>query len=91
MRRGCKQAYIFNLCVSPAFRRQGIASMLLDRAPDFAVQSEVREWFLHVDYGNDAAERLYRENGYSFEEDEEGKWTYIAGTRPRQLMKKRIK
>ena len=91
VRRGCKQAYIFNLCVSPAFRRQGIASMLLDRAHDFAVKKEVRECFLHVDYGNDAAERLYRENGYSFEEDEEGKWTYIAGTRPRQLMKKRIK
>ena len=90
VKRDCKQAYIFNLCVSPAFRRQGIASMLLDRAHEIAIKKDIEECFLHVDFGNDAAEKLYEENGYAFEEDEEGKWTYIAGSRPRQLMKKAV-
>ena len=90
LNRGCKQAYIFNLCVSPAFRRQGIATMLLDRAHEIANERLVPECFLHVDFGNDAAEKLYEENGCVFEDDEEGKWSYIAGSRPRQLMKKRL-
>jgi len=88
--RDCKQAYIFNLCVSPVFRRQGIATMLLDRAQEIATKKGVKECFLHVDFGNDAAEKLYAENGYVLEEDEEGKWRYIAGSRKRQLMRKRI-
>jgi ribosomal protein S18 acetylase RimI-like enzyme len=90
LNRGIKQAYIFNLCVSPVFRRQGIATMLLDRAQEIATKKGVKECFLHVDFGNDAAEKLYRENGYALEDDEEGKWRYIAGTRKRQLMRKRI-
>jgi len=88
--RDCKQAYIFNLCVSPAFRRQGIATMLLERAQDIAAKKGVKECFLHVDFGNDAAEKLYEDNGYIMEEDEEGKWTYIAGSRKRQLMSKKL-
>uniref|UniRef100_A0A7S2SXU5 N-acetyltransferase domain-containing protein n=1 Tax=Chloropicon primus TaxID=1764295 RepID=A0A7S2SXU5_9CHLO len=91
VQRDCKQAYIFNLCVSPAFRRQGVASMLLDRAHEIATKKQIQECFLHVDFGNDAAEKLYKENGYTFEEDEEGKWNYIAGSRPRQLMRKAIR
>jgi len=90
LNRDIKQAYIFNLCVSPVFRRQGIATMLLDRAQEIATKKGVKECFLHVDFGNDAAEKLYRENGYALEDDEEGKWRYIAGTRKRQLMRKRI-
>ena len=83
-----ESCYIFNLCVSPAFRRQGVASLLLDQAHAIAIKKKVKESFLHVDFGNDAAERLYQNSGYDHVANGGKAWSYIAGSRPRQLMKK---
>ncbi len=81
------ECYIFNLCVDRRYRRQGIARKLLAEAEGIARRRKCEEAFLHVDFGNDAAEKLYSSIGYSFVEDEEGKWRYIAGARKRKLFR----
>lgn len=87
----CHDAYIFNLCVSPAYRRQGVATELLARAHDIAERKGISKCFLHVDFGNDAAQKLYEANGYVMQPDEESaKWSYIAGPRKRQIMRLKL-
>ena len=58
------EAYVERLVVSPAFRRQGIARLLLTAAEDLARESGKESVGLHVSGNNLAALRLYEAEGY---------------------------
>ncbi len=58
------EAYVERLVVSPAFRRRGIAKLLLAAAEDLARESGKETVGLHVSGNNLAALRLYEAEGY---------------------------
>jgi len=58
------EAYVERLVVSPAFRRQGIARLLLAAAEDLARESGKETVGLHVSGNNLTARRLYEAEGY---------------------------
>jgi ribosomal protein S18 acetylase RimI-like enzyme len=58
------EAYVERLVVSPAFRRRGIARLLLAAAEDLARESGKETVGLHVSGNNLAAQRLYEAEGY---------------------------
>jgi ribosomal protein S18 acetylase RimI-like enzyme len=58
------EAYVERLVVSPAFRRRGIARLLLAAAEDLARESGKETVGLHVSGNNLAALRLYEAEGY---------------------------
>ena len=59
------EAYVERLVVSPAFRRQGIARLLLAAAEDLARESGKETVGLHVSGGNLPALKLYEAYGYA--------------------------
>ncbi|MCI6159838.1 MAG: GNAT family N-acetyltransferase [Prevotellaceae bacterium] len=58
------ELYIDSLAVLPAYRRQGIATLLLNATPKRAVRMGIGRVGLLVDGGNPSAERLYRAVGF---------------------------
>ena len=58
------EAYVERLVVSPAFRRRGIARLLLAAAEDLARKSGKETVGLHVSGNNLPALRLYENEGY---------------------------
>lgn len=56
--------HITSLAVEPGFRRQGIASALLEQVEDLARRSGVGHLELEVSLVNREAMRLYEERGY---------------------------
>ena len=58
------EAYVERLVVSPAFRRRGIARLLLAAAEDLARETGKETVGLHVGGNNLAALRLYEAEGY---------------------------
>ncbi len=66
-----EEAQICNIAVFPEFRRQGIATRLLQTVEDFAKVQGCERCELEVNTANTAAVELYKKCGYD-----------IAGTRP---------
>lgn len=58
------EAYVERLVVSPSFRRQGIARLLLTAAEDLARETGKESVGLHVSGSNLTALRLYEAEGY---------------------------
>ncbi len=58
------ELHILNLATAPAFRRRGIAGMLLGRALDQGSQPGLEKAFLEVRVSNEAALALYRRLGF---------------------------
>ncbi len=58
------EAYVERLVVSPAFRRRGIARLLLTAAEDLARETGKETVGLHVSGNNLSALRLYEAEGY---------------------------
>jgi ribosomal protein S18 acetylase RimI-like enzyme len=58
------EAYVERLVVSPSFRRQGIARLLLTAAEDLARETGKESVGLHVSGNNLTALRLYEAEGY---------------------------
>lgn len=56
---------ILNLAVHPDFRKQGLASRLLERAFEVCVKMNVAKSFLDVKVSNVAAIGLYKKFGYT--------------------------
>lgn len=78
---GAGELYIDSLAVLPTFRRQGIATALLQAAVKKAEDLGMPAGLL-VDAGNPKAERLYKEVGFKFVND-----TAWAGHPMRHLQK----
>lgn len=60
-----EQADIITLCVLPPWRRGGIARKLLQAAIGKAKELGVKQMFLDVEDGNEAAFELYRQAGFT--------------------------
>lgn len=55
---------VARIAVSPDFRRQGVAEMLLDTVISDGEESEVSVWYLEVRESNIAARKLYKKKGF---------------------------
>jgi len=62
---GGGDAHVLNIVVDPAFRRQGIARLLLDALVDEARVRGADQLFLEVRAGNEPALTLYRDIGFA--------------------------
>lgn len=58
------EAHVLNLCVDPAFRRQGVARLLLERMLTEARQGGARVIMLEVRPTNSGARALYTDYGF---------------------------
>lgn len=59
-----KRAYISNLAIEPAYRRQGVAQQLLHTSEKIAISWGFQRVYLHVMADNEAARALYERAGY---------------------------
>jgi len=60
-----KKTWILNdLYVDATARKQGVGEMLLQKAKDYAVETEAKSISLSTAPDNHAAQRLYEKNGY---------------------------
>lgn len=82
---GSQYPYLANLAVSPAYRRRGLASQLLQYCEPTVKQWGYREIYLHVLENNERAIALYRSCGYRLHSTEAhlGSWLW---SRPRRLL-----
>ena len=60
-----RRAIVHHLCIDPDFRRQGVASMLVQRAEEALRKEGVTKVFGLVFKDNDAANGFWEEQGYS--------------------------
>ena len=58
------EAHLATIAVHPAFRRRGVARLLLRTAMDAAYAEGARIYHLEVRAGNEAAQKLYKEFGF---------------------------
>lgn len=58
------EAHILNVCVAPPYRRQGVATMLLEHMTEIARREHVFKILLEVRPSNIAALSLYRRLGF---------------------------
>ena len=63
-----REVYIYDLAVAAAFRRQGIATALIDHLREIAGGRGARVIFVQADYGDDPAIALYEKLGVREEE-----------------------
>jgi ribosomal protein S18 acetylase RimI-like enzyme len=61
---GSKIQYLFRLAVKKEFRKQGIATELLNKALDIAKKRNIEEIGLYVDSGNLDLQDFYKKRGY---------------------------
>ena len=60
-----RRAIVHHLCINPDFRRQGVASMLVQRAEEALRKEGITKVFGLVFKDNDAANGFWEEQGYS--------------------------
>lgn len=60
-----RRAIVHHLCIDPEFRRQGVASMLVQRAEEALREEGITKVFGLVFKDNDAANGFWEEQGYS--------------------------
>ncbi len=80
------RAYLSNVCVADAARRQGVAQQLITTAAHHLVQQGVRYLYVHVAADNTAAVELYQGPGGFVLEQEESEAAARALGRPRRLL-----
>jgi ribosomal-protein-alanine N-acetyltransferase len=82
------QGELGNLAVTPEWRQQSIASSLLARVVERAVERKVRELFLEVRISNASARQLYTK--YGFREVGRRKNYYLEPTEDALVMQKTL-
>lgn len=80
------RAYLSNVCVADAARRQGVAQNLLMTAAQHLAAQGVRYMYVHVAADNAAAVQLYMGPGGFGLEQEESEAAARALGRPRRLL-----
>lgn len=64
LRNHILNARIYSLNVHPAYRRAGVASLLMDTALEILKENRYKKITLEVGVNNKAAQNLYRSNGF---------------------------
>ena len=83
---GNERAYLSNVCVLSALRRQGIAQRLIEHACGYAGELGVKHMYVHVVEENAAARKLYeRTCGFGVEQIENAS-VARALNRPRRML-----
>ncbi|TVQ06106.1 MAG: GNAT family N-acetyltransferase [Leptolyngbya sp. DLM2.Bin27] len=83
--QGDRHLYVSNLAVGQGFRRQGIATTLLQSCEQVAQQWQVYELRLHVMEDNLAAQALYRRAGFARVQAEDSPASWL-GLQARRLL-----
>lgn len=84
------ESHILNLCVDPAYRRQGIAQLLLDRMLLEAGEAGVRTMLLEVRPSNKGARKLYATYGFKRIAVRPGYYPAAAGREDAYLLSRRV-
>jgi ribosomal-protein-alanine N-acetyltransferase len=87
---GGRRAYVFNVCVAPHRRREGLAGRILRAAHRSARDKGVEVMYCHVERGNEGARRLYEKEGYAKEAEESAWVAERLGRPPRILLRKNL-
>ncbi len=74
---GRTRAYIYGFRVRPAYRNQGIGTLLLDTAEKDLLSRGFHWVVLNVARENSDARRLYERRGYRVIGGDPGRWSYI--------------
>ncbi|MGB3311443.1 MAG: GNAT family N-acetyltransferase [Nodosilinea sp.] len=88
--QGDRHVYISNLAVGQDWRRQGIASALLQSCEQLAQQWRVYELRLHVMEDNLAAQALYRKAGFGVFQTEDTPASWVGLQARRLLLRKTL-
>jgi len=83
--QGDRHIYISNLAVGQSFRRQGVATTLLQSCEQVAQRWQISELRLHVMEDNLAAQALYRNAGFSRVQAEDSPASWL-GLQARRLL-----
>ena len=59
-----RKLYIMDLAVQPRARRMGVATRLLERVEEYAIEHDYRDVYLHVEVENGMARDLYLKKGF---------------------------
>ena len=86
-----KYAYIANLAVDQNYRRQGIASLLLNKCEQITKQKNIDSISLHVLASNQMGKELYLKNGYHIEQVETNLYSLFVVNKRRLLFTKSVK
>jgi len=81
------EAEVLTLAVTPAMRRRGVASALLERAMAAAAAGGARSVFLEVAMDNPGAEALYRAHGFGEVGRRPGYFSRAGGAVPALIMR----
>ncbi|MGB3203011.1 MAG: GNAT family N-acetyltransferase, partial [Nodosilinea sp.] len=87
--QGDRHIYISNLAVGQDWRRQGIASALLQSCEQLAQQWRIYELRLHVMEDNVAAQALYRKAGFRVFQTEDTPASWV-GLQARRLLLRKV-
>lgn len=88
--QGDRHVYVSNLAVGQGFRRQGIASALLQSCEQLAHQWCIYELRLHVMEDNIAAQALYRKAGFKLFQTEDTPASWVGLQARRLLLRKTL-
>eukprot|EP00899_Mesostigma_viride_P001794 jgi/Mesvir1/11615/Mv00021-RA.2 len=82
-----RRAYIFNVCVAPLFRRQGVGTQLMAHARQVAASLGVTVLYVHAEAANTGAVELYRRAGFELEAEETEATAQRLGRERRVLLR----
>lgn len=85
-----RRAYLSNVCVASAARRQGVAATLMRAAEQQAQQLGVEHLYVHVVADNSPARNLYISLGYELEAEETEAFAHALRRPRRQLLHKQL-
>lgn len=83
--RSQQYVYLANLATRPDYRRQGVASQLLEACEVFTRRWGFRDIYLHVLEDNVGAQSLYKKLGYQIKQSDTDLIAWLFG-HPRQLL-----
>jgi len=81
---GRLRAYVYGFRVKPAYRSQGIGTVMMQTVERDLYQRGFRRVTLNVGKENNAARRLYERLGYRVVGSEPGRWSYLDDKGRRQ-------
>ena len=85
-----EDAEILTLCVSPDFRRQGVAETMIRKMCEYIKNFQVVSLFLEVNVNNQAALKLYEKCGFQKAGVRKNYYKTTQGRQDALVLKKRI-